>query len=400
MKDINGITVSDADIYIGRKICNQSWDLPTSKWSNPFYVKNYIHDEKSLWDYEQYIRGSKLWDSLEELEGKTLGCWCWPSPCHGDILVKLLEEKAKNRIKSQLRGAGFELLSDSDLTGIRHARQWANHRIWLAYATRLDSTNIFYFTPHLYDSIKRTFGGYCPEYFEVRTDDDKRFYIVGEFFFVQPIGPFWVDTQRSKQVNILDPVLAFAKKIQPIIEANRHETNVALTKSISYLELHRAIVRRVADAIGRNMDDHDLTKTRIIQVALGYRWHWDGVQKNDILNSADLAIMAGHTKLEDHHPEYALSDRGEVDVDKLLIDRLSVHMQKDKFDNMNGWDVDLKWIPPAYHACWHNFKDKFGHIDLYSDAYHPARADITWAHEAPPRFPQRIQPVWGCGYGQ
>ena len=131
MKDINGITVSDADIYIGRKICNQSWDLPTSKWSNPFYVKNYIHDEKSLWDYEQYIRGStKLWDSLEELEGKTLGCWCWPSPCHGDILVKLLEEKAKNRIKSQLRGAGFELLSDSHLTGIRNARQWANHRIW------------------------------------------------------------------------------------------------------------------------------------------------------------------------------------------------------------------------------------------------------------------------------
>ena len=24
--------------------------------------------------------------------GKTLGCWCKPSPCHGDVLVKLVKE--------------------------------------------------------------------------------------------------------------------------------------------------------------------------------------------------------------------------------------------------------------------------------------------------------------------
>ena len=28
-----------------------------------------------------------------ELEGKELGCWCKPSPCHGDILIKLLKER-------------------------------------------------------------------------------------------------------------------------------------------------------------------------------------------------------------------------------------------------------------------------------------------------------------------
>ena len=26
-------------------------------------------------------------DSLLELKGKTLGCWCKPEDCHGDILV-------------------------------------------------------------------------------------------------------------------------------------------------------------------------------------------------------------------------------------------------------------------------------------------------------------------------
>jgi hypothetical protein len=26
-----------------------------------------------------------------ELDGRTLGCWCKPLACHGDILVELLE---------------------------------------------------------------------------------------------------------------------------------------------------------------------------------------------------------------------------------------------------------------------------------------------------------------------
>lgn len=26
------------------------------------------------------------------LAGKTLGCWCKPNPCHGDVLVKLVQE--------------------------------------------------------------------------------------------------------------------------------------------------------------------------------------------------------------------------------------------------------------------------------------------------------------------
>ena len=31
-------------------------------------------------------------DSILELDGKVLGCWCCPEECHGDILVKILQE--------------------------------------------------------------------------------------------------------------------------------------------------------------------------------------------------------------------------------------------------------------------------------------------------------------------
>lgn len=30
-------------------------------------------------------------NSLHELNGKVLGCWCAPGPCHGDVLVELFE---------------------------------------------------------------------------------------------------------------------------------------------------------------------------------------------------------------------------------------------------------------------------------------------------------------------
>jgi hypothetical protein len=29
---------------------------------------------------------------LKKLKNKVLGCWCYPEKCHGDILIKILEE--------------------------------------------------------------------------------------------------------------------------------------------------------------------------------------------------------------------------------------------------------------------------------------------------------------------
>jgi len=87
------------DIYIGRITNRAKIKLPISKWNNPYPIKKYGL-KKSFELYEKHIRNNpKLWNSLHELEGRVLGCWCAPRPCHGDILLKLLKEKNKSKIK-------------------------------------------------------------------------------------------------------------------------------------------------------------------------------------------------------------------------------------------------------------------------------------------------------------
>ena len=53
---------------------------------------------EALEKYEKYLlENETLYNSLIELKGKTLGCWCKPNKCHGDILVKW-----SNSIENQL----------------------------------------------------------------------------------------------------------------------------------------------------------------------------------------------------------------------------------------------------------------------------------------------------------
>ncbi len=82
---------NENNIYIGRSVGWVKGALK-SPWANPFAVKKYGIDD-SLELYEAYVRET-LWDNLVyELSGKTMGCWCHPSNCHGDVLIKLWKEK-------------------------------------------------------------------------------------------------------------------------------------------------------------------------------------------------------------------------------------------------------------------------------------------------------------------
>ena len=77
------------DVYIGRG----------SLWGNPFSHKPSICAQVKVKTREEAIRRYKEWvvqqphlmEKLPELRGKILGCWCKPKPCHGDVLVELLE---------------------------------------------------------------------------------------------------------------------------------------------------------------------------------------------------------------------------------------------------------------------------------------------------------------------
>jgi hypothetical protein len=74
---------SPFDIYIGRP----------SKWGNPFHVGRDGTREEVIAKYEEWLHTQDhLMTSLAELRGKTLGCWCTPAACHGDVLARLANE--------------------------------------------------------------------------------------------------------------------------------------------------------------------------------------------------------------------------------------------------------------------------------------------------------------------
>ena len=70
-------------VYIGRG----------SKWGNPFKIGRDGTRSEVIAKYERYIRRSPdLMKAIPDLEGKTLGCFCKPQACHGDVLVQLLND--------------------------------------------------------------------------------------------------------------------------------------------------------------------------------------------------------------------------------------------------------------------------------------------------------------------
>ena len=79
-------------LYIGRDMTHYIHGAHGSKWQNKFPVKKFGL-EKCLELYEESLRSNQnLMDSIQELAGMELGCWCKPGLCHGDILVKVFQE--------------------------------------------------------------------------------------------------------------------------------------------------------------------------------------------------------------------------------------------------------------------------------------------------------------------
>lgn len=83
-------------IFIGAGPKKKIFHYQGSKFANPFKVGEedgkYTLSE-SLELYEEYLKKSGLIDSLEELRGKNLGCFCNQSgECHAKILANILNQ--------------------------------------------------------------------------------------------------------------------------------------------------------------------------------------------------------------------------------------------------------------------------------------------------------------------
>jgi hypothetical protein len=107
----------ESNVYIGRKgivFCKDCdgtsarFPKQDSIWANPYKPKDFPDIQSCLTAYYTYILGKpNVWDQLQHLKGKQMGCWCVkdmsPSQiqqtanpeewiCHGQVLMYMLNK--------------------------------------------------------------------------------------------------------------------------------------------------------------------------------------------------------------------------------------------------------------------------------------------------------------------
>lgn len=79
-------------IYIGRRM-GWPWNLPASRWANPYTVRKWGRTWALTWYrhmIDQELRMGRLTlNQLRALGGQRLACWCGGdrNTCHGGVLV-------------------------------------------------------------------------------------------------------------------------------------------------------------------------------------------------------------------------------------------------------------------------------------------------------------------------
>ena len=85
------IRQEDYDVYIGR--AGRGMD---GYFGNPFRIEPGMARGDTLKKYREYFYDRLRTDiefrnRIHALQGKTLGCFCKPYPCHGDIIKEYLD---------------------------------------------------------------------------------------------------------------------------------------------------------------------------------------------------------------------------------------------------------------------------------------------------------------------
>lgn len=63
----------------------------TTILGNPYTLKTYTREEAiNLYRYRLF-NSPELIELLKTIQGKVLGCWCKPLPCHGDVLAEVAD---------------------------------------------------------------------------------------------------------------------------------------------------------------------------------------------------------------------------------------------------------------------------------------------------------------------
>ena len=70
------------DVFIGRP----------SIWGNPFEIGKDGTRKEVIKKYRVWLNDNEsLKSRILELDGKTLGCFCAPKACHGNVIIEMIE---------------------------------------------------------------------------------------------------------------------------------------------------------------------------------------------------------------------------------------------------------------------------------------------------------------------
>ena len=73
------------DVYIGRP----------GIWGNPYIIGDHGTRAEVIEMYRHHLLSSpELLKLLPTLKDKTLGCWCKPNACHGDVIAELADKSS------------------------------------------------------------------------------------------------------------------------------------------------------------------------------------------------------------------------------------------------------------------------------------------------------------------
>lgn len=67
-------------VYVGRG----------SPWGNPFIIGEHGTRAEVLSKFKCEVLPNL---DLEELVGRDLTCWCWPKPCHADLILEEVAQR-------------------------------------------------------------------------------------------------------------------------------------------------------------------------------------------------------------------------------------------------------------------------------------------------------------------
>lgn len=79
------------EVYIGRKGKGKN-----GYFGNPFYMRTeeertHVIEKFRFYFYNRLKTDAEFRQRIHALKGKTLGCFCKPNPCHGDVIKEYLD---------------------------------------------------------------------------------------------------------------------------------------------------------------------------------------------------------------------------------------------------------------------------------------------------------------------